>query len=168
MGKSQGEERKKHEHLLLVKGLHEVAHLMTPIFMKQIGYTANPKSSKSKFKYDTPTKVGTIRVRKVKFGEAGYGLEDLLSGGRMFHERTHDEFTIETLTLHRRKRKRFEIAESFTSNKKTDIDEFIVPEDHLKSVRDTTSLKKTKKAIIFVPHHIQNDRDYLAKHGRKA
>lgn len=44
--------------------------------------------------YHTPTKTGTIKTGGKGIGDAGYGIEEFLSGGRMFHECNGPSFIV--------------------------------------------------------------------------
>ena len=56
----EGEEKQRHLHLFLVKLLHEYGHLLTPLFMDNLGYPRNTEPSD--FAFDTPPKVGTVQI----------------------------------------------------------------------------------------------------------
>lgn len=66
--------RNRHKLLLRVKGLHEIAHLLTQPFLRYLDPATEEK--------DTPIKVGQW---KKNMGEAGLCLEDELLGGRLDH-----------------------------------------------------------------------------------
>ena len=71
-------ELKRHQHLLFVKGLHEIGHILTPLFMEQL------QMKKTKKGYLTLKRIGTMKQGKNTIGDAGYGLEEILNGGRIF------------------------------------------------------------------------------------
>ena len=86
---------KRHRaHLFLVKGLHEIGHILTPIFMKHMGLYINKKDL-------TLIKIGTMTKSRKVNKDAGYILEELLSGGRMFHNKSTNGtgFSIGSLML---------------------------------------------------------------------
>jgi hypothetical protein len=136
-------------HLLLVKGLHEIAHLMTPVFMRHLGLP--PKKQEQ---YDTPTKIGTMKKGKKTLGDADYGLEECLNGGRIFHEREKraSAFQIARLTLERDKHK-FEINSSFVSRKKTKLAQFKPKPTQLINFKSIHSIHNKGAALFYPTHH---------------
>jgi hypothetical protein len=141
---------KRHQHLLLVKCLHEIGHILTPLFMEKL------KRKKSNDLYSTPKRIGTMKKGKNTIGDAGYGLEEILSGGRMFHERLKSSsvFTIEALAVEKvvnGKRKRFEVKDSFLNRCKKTLNSFQVKDDELIDIRNDDSIFKRKSAELFLP-----------------
>jgi len=64
--------------MLIVKLLHEVAHLLTSTFHKLSGLGISPFALS-----DTPPKIGTIYVKNSVKGDCGFGMEEDLLGGRL-------------------------------------------------------------------------------------
>ena len=137
--------------------------------MKRLKFPENVKESGSQFKYDTPKKVGTTK-RKRNIGEAGYALEDLLSGGRMRHEHDHKKsaFSMICLTLdtkgERKKRKCYEINSSFLSSQKCTLAMFKPQVTQLTAISDKRSQHISSKGALY---SIPNKTD-ISIAGRKA
>ena len=93
------DELRLHKHFLLVKGLHEIGHLATPIIMEKlvIAFTGTQDEPL----YTTP-KIGTKLLKQKQIGDAGYALEEILSGGRMFYDKGNAMFEIKNLTLEKK------------------------------------------------------------------
>ena len=154
-------ELKRHKLLLLVKGLHEIGHILTPIFMLQLGM---PKKNNL---YTTPIKIGTMNTGTTKktkkvIGDAGYGLEECLSGGRMFHEHPRGEglFAIEVLVLEKKKPdggkwKKFEISDKFVNKPKTFLSSYLIEDNMLIDFKSKASSHKRKSAELFIPNEME-------------
>jgi hypothetical protein len=89
-----GENENMYRYLILVKSIHEIAHLLTPLFLERchtikINGTSNRQQKRQKVSTFTPMRIGKKRVKggstKARSGDAGYGLEEALLGGRLFH-----------------------------------------------------------------------------------
>jgi len=147
------QEMKRHRLLLLVKGLHEIGHILTPIFMERLGM-----KKKSKV-YVTPIMIGTMKsgVKKRTIGDAGYGLEECLTGGRMFHEHPKCDalFAIEALVVEKKsddgRWKQYEVSDDFLKKKMRTLRAHIIGEKYLMSVKDKASVHKRKSAELFIP-----------------
>jgi hypothetical protein len=169
---AKGAEKARHHHLFLVKLLHECGHLLTPVFMKKLKYRKNQVGSP--FAYDMPTKVGTIESRvkgeKHSRGEAGYGAEDELNGGRMFHEKGEDGgFQMLCLTMQKKKQKTmYEISDKFLEKPKLVLKDYRPLDSHLKDSKSDNSIKKTQGAAIFLPPMIQGQFVDISFPGHKA
>ena len=156
---SKRKENPRHKFLFLIKGLHEVARLLTPAFVEW----TNPNLSGKK-RLLTPEKVGTTKKGKKTFGEAGNGVEECLLGGRMFHEKPRGgkSFEIARLTL-TQKDKHLEILDSFVFKKKSVLKSFKPCISHLIPYEAKKSLHKTKGASLYQPkgscldHHNSED-----------
>jgi hypothetical protein len=131
-------ELKLHNHLLFVKGLHEVAHMLTPDFLDWCEKQGTQKTKKQKRKHgkeekkDTPVKIGTKR-KKAKGstqGDAGYGLEEALSGGRLFHVQISDPNTawkfsrLVVKKLEKSRWQNYNVPESFYTPKKDTLEAY--------------------------------------------
>jgi len=172
-----GKEKNRHDHLLLVKGLREVGHILTPIFMERIENekAKNKKRKRSKETiYVTPKKIGTMKSGKKIIGDAGYGLEELLSGGRMFHEHSKDGgmFSIESLAIEKRKGndwKRFEIPDSFLSSDMKSLELFHTARVKLVDINSTKSVKTRKRAELFpLSNCIRSNTTSFTQHGTSS
>ena len=102
-----------HNHLLFIKGLHEIAHLLTPKFL-QWCESKEPVEpvTKRKRQGKTPPKIGT-KGKGMKMGDRGYGLEEALSGGRLFHIQANDRNTacaLKALVIKRKVTKKQKMA----------------------------------------------------------
>lgn len=142
-------EKKLHEHLFLQKGLHEIGYIVTPIIQE---YLHNNKKS-------TPVRIGRHKSKVGKFiGDAGYGLEEGLSGGRIFHIGSrYDKFECTNLVLQRlgkKVKKRvnvvYEITDSFFNKKKRKFEDYSPSDDQLLVVNSS-------KMIMYQPVE-KNDR----------
>eukprot|EP01038_Epipyxis_sp_PR26KG_P017218 gene17218-23731_t len=136
------EEKNRHSHLLLVKALHEIGHLLTRPFIKYL----KPCSKKK----NTPVKIGSFKKGN---GDAAYGLEEELMGGRMKHvisDATYLPWHIVRLTLERvngRKHEMFEIRDTFlTQIDKTKLIDYRPIPQQLVSVKSKTSCLKKRKS----------------------
>jgi hypothetical protein len=96
-----GENENMYRYLILVKSIHEIAHLLTPLFLKRChsiksNGTSNRQQKRQKVSTFTPTRIGKKRVKggstKARSGDAGYGLEEALLGGRLFHAHLKGSF----------------------------------------------------------------------------
>ena len=108
--------------------------------------------------YSTPKRIGTMKNGKRKIGDAGYGLEEILNGGRMFHERPKGfpAFHVEALALEKMvddKWKRFEIKDSFLSRPKKLLRSFQVKDEEQTDINNETSIYKRKSAELFIPSY---------------
>jgi hypothetical protein len=177
MESANTKEKAMQHHLFLVKLLHECGRLLTPVFMKKLKYPVNRDGS-----YDTPAEVGTIepvgKGKKHSRGDAGYGAEDILSGGRMFHEIGREgRFHILCLTIQKKKQKTiYEISDKILKGNKMALAAYSPIDSHLTSSGSAGSIMKTKAALMFLPpiflppppqgHHIHHvDVSY---YGHKA
>ena len=153
---------KRHQLLLLVKGLHEIGHILTPIFMERLGM------QKKNNVYTTPIKIGTMKsgAKKKIIGDAGYGLEECLSGGRMFHEHPKGEgvFVIDALVLEKKpdrgKWKKYEISDEFVNKRKTSLSSYMIGEECLIDFKNKKSSHKRKSAELFVPAEMECSRSF--------
>lgn len=150
---ADSKEMKRHLHLLLVKGLNEIGHILSPLFMERL------KMKKRNHEYATPTRIGTMKVGRKTIGDAGYGLEESLTGGRMFHQHPKGSgaFHIEALVIEKKvdgKWKRFEVKDSFLhrSSKRT-VKSFEVKDAELVDMDGDRRIRKRKFAEIFLPTH---------------
>ncbi len=116
--------------------------------------------SKADGTYNTPTKIGSMTVGKKSIGDAGYGIEESLSGGRMFHELNGRSFSIEQLVLEkntsktsRPKWKKFEILDSFLNRPKETLASYMPNDDELVDVESKTSLLKRKRTSLYQPDY---------------
>jgi hypothetical protein len=108
--------------------------------------------------YSTPKRIGTMKNGKRKIGVAGYGLEEILNGGRMFHEhpKGFPAFHVEALALEKMvddKWKRFEIKDSFLSRPKKLLRSFQVKDEEQTDINNETSIYKRKSAELFIPSY---------------
>ena len=176
-GQIDKNEKKRHDHLLLIKGLHEVGHILTPIFTERLeeekSKARKRKRSKSSV-YVTPTTIGTMKVGKKNIGDAGYGLEELLSGGRMFHEHSKDSgmFAIETLAIEKRQGngwKRYEMPDSFLGSDMTNLKSFHVGRISLVGINSNRSVKKRIGAEIFpLSNCVSSNTTSFKQHGTSS
>mmetsp|Transcript_14960 Transcript_14960/g.22113 ORF Transcript_14960/g.22113 Transcript_14960/m.22113 type:complete len:225 (-) Transcript_14960:51-725(-) len=147
-------ELKRHQHLLLIKCLHEIGNILTPLFMEKL------HMKKTKQGYSTPTRIGTMKKGRKTIGEAGYGLEEILNGGRMFHERpkAFPAYHMEALVIEKvvdGKRKTFKINDSFLKRSKKRLESFQVKDNELIAIH--------REAFeLFIPSY--ND-DFLHYHS---
>lgn len=88
----------RQEFLHVVKILHEIAHIFTPLLMNYVYHPGGVCDGK---KWTTPQNIGTIRTGK---GDSGSAFEELVLGGRVL---PHHEFVRrpyqQMLQLRRRK-----------------------------------------------------------------
>lgn len=79
----------QHLFLLLVKLLHEVAHILTPTFIEKTT-SSNQMRKQNCEQVITPQKIGTKYYSGIrKKGDAGFGFEECLLGGRLLQ--VHDK-----------------------------------------------------------------------------
>ncbi len=102
--------------------------------------------------YSTPKRIGTMKNGKRKIGVAGYGLEEILNGGRMFHERPKGfpAFHVEALALEKMvddKWKRFEIKDSFLSRPKKLLKSRM--RNRLTSIMTPVSTKESQRSCSY-------------------
>lgn len=162
--KCEENEKKLHRHLFLQKALHEVAHLLTPKFLEHSASATQKtpargqKRKKGSDKKDTPPHVGKTRKKGSTHGEAGYSLEECLSGGRMFHEQPKggEAFELGCLVLSKQDEKgkgkwqNQEIKNSFVSKPKAKLASFKPTKKQLNPFHAKNSLH-SKGATLFLP-----------------
>ncbi len=150
-------EKARHEHLFLQKGLHEIGHILTPIIQD---YLKSRKKS-------TPVRIGRRKSKEGKIiGDAGYGLEEGLSGGRMFHIGSKsDKFEFTNLVLHRMEMKTkkkvnviYEIADSFVSGKKRKFTDFSPQDSQLMLVTPSKLNDYRKRAMVLYEPAVEDER----------
>jgi len=148
-------EKKLHEHLFLQKGLHEIGHILTPIIQEYLH--SNKKS--------TPVRIGRHKSREGKvIGDAGYGLEEGLSGGRMFHIGSRSQkFECTNLVLHRLEKKVkkrvnvvYEIADSFITQRKRKFADYS-PYDSQLSVVTSSKMEDYRKRAMIMYQPVEED-----------
>lgn len=151
------EEKERHEHLFLQKGLHEIGHILTPIIQE---YLHNNKKT-------TPVRIGRHKSKEGKYiGDAGYGLEESLSGGRMFHVGSRsDKFEFTNLVLHRMEMKVkkkvnvvYEIDDSFIKKKKRKFAEYSPSENQLSLVTPRKLQGYRKRAMVLYQPGAEDER----------
>jgi hypothetical protein len=108
----------------------------------------------------TPTRIHKMKKGKKVIRDAGYGLEESISGGRLFHESKDTAFDIVCLVLEKReegkggrmKRCMYEVKDTFLSNKKkkTTLRQFKPTSTQLTAFTATNS-QHNKGASLFVP-----------------
>jgi hypothetical protein len=142
-------------HLLLVKGIHEVVHLLTPLFNEHLDMQRKADGT-----YTTSTKIGSMEVGSKSIGDAGYDIEESLSGGRMFHVCDGPNFSIEQLVLEknisktsRPKWKRFVILDSFLDRPKETLASYTPNADEVVDVDSKTSSLKRKRTRLYRPDY---------------
>eukprot|EP00457_Paulinella_chromatophora_P011783 gb/GEZN01011945.1/.p1 GENE.gb/GEZN01011945.1/~~gb/GEZN01011945.1/.p1 ORF type:complete len:322 (+),score=50.18 gb/GEZN01011945.1/:70-1035(+) len=154
----EGFERQCHDHLLLQKALHEVAHLLTDKFVSWCERKAQseriPRESRKRkrAKKITPTKIDIKGKGKMKIGDAGYGWEEIASSGRMFHL-AHPEspWKISGLILQKLNRTSwisYHVPEKFASSSKRKLKAF-VPAVRRKVNWNEEKAKQRKKGAGF-------------------
>lgn len=141
-------EKARHEHMFLQKGLHELGHILTPIIQDHL-------KSRSK---STSVRIGRHKSKEGKImGDAGYGLEECLSGGRMFHVGSKsNKFEFTNLVLHRMEMKTkrkvnviYEIADSYMSRKKRKFADFSLADSELTLVTPAKFNDYRKRAMVL-------------------
>jgi len=151
------EEVVRHQFLFFLKGLREVGHILTPV----MGALHVPPIN------TTPKKIGHVKDGK-RSGDAGYGLEEILSGARILHLAGVSSVWEIAALIYRHPRDRYEIiSDSYlttTSFKPTPSHLSRSPAKKRKTsvgpgAPSTTF--HTKSHRVFVPSDI-------AKNGRKA
>lgn len=129
---------KYHQHLLLVKCVHEIGHILTPLFMEQLNTT------KIKKVFPMPTWLGSVKRGRRR---ECYGLEEILCGGRLFHERPiyGPAFYIEDLSVEKMvdgKWKRYLIKDSFIRRSRKRLVSFQVRNEELIDINSKKSIYK--------------------------
>ncbi len=108
-----------------------------------------------------PQRIGTYKRGKTNCGDAGYGLEEFVSGGRMFHEigAGAEAFEMSTLTLQKKVRREkrsvwriFEIDDAFVNGAKTCLDHYKPADNYLTDCKAKKS-KHNKGATLYFPSH---------------
>lgn len=164
-------EYKQHRFLLFIKALHEVAHLLTPLFWQwcKDNSPSYPASKKAKKENVTPIKVGQLNKAK---GDAGFGLEEILLGGRMYHlGYKKDKWRIYKLLIRKkvgRTIKSFEVGRGYMQRKFDSIEKYMVTcGDEIKSKElpdeirklasvcpnDDFCIKRAHSGLDFDMHH---------------
>lgn len=108
--------------------------------------------------YSTSKRIGTTKNGKRKIGDAGYGLEEILNGGRLLHERPKGfpVFHIEALAFEKKvdnEWKRFEIKDSFLSRPKKKLKDFQVNDEEQTDINSKKSIYKRKSSELFIPSY---------------
>jgi hypothetical protein len=60
----------------------------------------SPLQGEHRLEFHTPERVGSMIIRGVARGDSGYGLEEILLGGRLRHRRRRNQAIFEVCSAH--------------------------------------------------------------------
>jgi hypothetical protein len=144
-----------HRHLLFQKALHEVAHLMTPKFHDICcEQSTNQKRKKKDHDKLTPEKLDSNHKKgKLSRGECGFALEEILSGGRLYHF-GHIKSLWDVYRLYLQKETSsgrtniFQVSESFPGKRTFEkLDDFKLPTEKIDFTEFPKSVMKSSPLV---------------------